>query len=84
MTDNIKKNGYDMLRLCKSVLLRTKLKPDYLDRLNMDALFKMCEGHCLTSIVCTALEFNGITPDINWTEAKANTSSGRNSAGNNC
>ena len=71
MTDNIKKNGYDMLRLCKSVLLRTKLKPDYLSKLNLNALFEMCEGHCLTSIVCTALEFNGITPDSNWTEARA-------------
>ena len=65
------KIGYDMLRLCKSLLLGVKMPPDALAQINTDTLFPVCEGHCLTAMACTALEFNGITPDAKWTEAKA-------------
>ena len=60
-----------MLRLCRSVLLERKLKPDYVDRIDTDKLFQLCEYHCLTALVCTALEYNGIIPDKKWSDAKA-------------
>ena len=65
------KNGYDMLRLCKSLLLGIKMPSEMLDKIDLDALFPVCEGHCLTAMVCYALEYNGIKADEKWTEAKA-------------
>lgn len=71
MKDEINMIGLQMLRLCRSVLLERKLKPDYVDRIDTDKLFQLCEYHCLTALVCTALEYNGITPDKKWADAKA-------------
>ena len=71
MTNEGIKVGLDMARLCRSVLLEKKLKPDYLEQLDLDKLFSVCEYHCLTAMVCMALEYNGITPDAKWTQAKS-------------
>ena len=71
MTNEGIKVGLDMARLCRSVLLEKKLKPDYLEQLDLDKLFSVCEYHCLTAIVCMALEFNGIQPDAKWIQAKS-------------
>ena len=71
MTNEGIKVGLDMARLCRSVLLEKKLKPDYLEQLDLDKLLRVCEYHCLTAMVCMALEYNGITPDAKWAEARA-------------
>ena len=71
MTNEGIKVGLDMARLCRSVLLEKKLKPDYLEQLDLDKLLRVCEYHCLTAMVCMALEYNGITPDAKWTQAKS-------------
>ena len=71
MTNEGIKVGLDMARLCRSVLLEKKLKPDYLEQFDLDKLFSVCEYHCLTAMVCMALEYNGITPDAKWTQAKS-------------
>lgn len=65
------KVGLDMTQLCRSVLLKQKLKPEYLEQLDLDKLFGICKYYCLSAMVCMALEYNGITPGSKWIEAKA-------------
>ena len=71
MTNEVIKTGMDMGRLCRSVLIDKKLKPEYLAQLDSDKLYSMCEYHCLIAMVCMALEFNGIQPDAKWIQAKS-------------
>lgn len=71
MTNEGIKVGLDMAQLCRSILLERKLELKFIEKLNMDHLFALCEYHCLTAMVCMALEYNGVKPDKKWTEAKA-------------
>lgn len=71
MTKESVRIGLDMARLCRSILLEKKLKPEYIGQLDSDKLYSLCEYHCLTAMVCMALEYNGVQPDEKWIQAKS-------------
>lgn len=62
-------SGYDMLYL--SIFAVNQQKPDVerVENMNLEELFKMCEHHSLTALVCTSLEKVGLA-DRRWLDVK--------------
>lgn len=66
----MKQNGYAMLYLSACAVNKIKPNPEYIVHIDLDKLFRMCQYHSMTAIVCTALESAGIQ-DKKFMEEKA-------------
>ncbi len=65
----MKQTGYDMLYLTACAVNNITPDPSCIALIDPDELFKMCQYHSMTAIVCTALESAGIS-NKKFTEAK--------------
>lgn len=66
----MKQIGYDMLYLTVCAVNGIKPDSERISEMDLNELFKICQFHSLTAIVCTALESAGIS-DKNFIEAKS-------------
>lgn len=64
------KSAYDMLYLVSCILNESAPDKEKINSINLEELFKVCQLHSLTAMVCMALELSDVKIPACWTEEK--------------